>query len=664
MENYNSMRKYALATMVAAASFFIAGCMIGNNSPAVAEFKGGKVLLSEYESAYNKNTNSNIKNDSGDVQKNFLDLYVNFRLKLADATERGYNSNPELQNELLDYKKKIGVTYILEKNLVEPNVRRLWELRKKEYRISHIMFRGDSTGEEGARAKANAVLDSITRFGKSFEEMAKKYSSDNFSAKNGGDVYYFTPGLLRAPEFEEAYIQTKVGDVYPHVVKTQFGLHIIKVKEIRERIPSVRVSHIMINLVDENGKEDSARARAKADSVYQEVMKGGDFAELAKKYSQDHSTRDNGGDLNFFERRMMVPEFDEAAYNLKIGEVSKIVKTVYGYHIIKQTDRKPYPGFEEDKENIKLSYKMYRYNNDYDTMTASLKKKFSYAENKANLELLAAGHDSTKISYDNVKAPWYETIKSTPLFTMGGKTLIIDSLMNYMLASSEFNGRMMEKKTLESALKKYSDDMAVELQALQLDKENTEFASLMDDYRNGIFIFRLQEDEVWNQIKIDSTKLAIHWDKYKQKFRWQDRVEFGEIFSRSDSLIKVYADKLKKGVVFDTLAASATERAGFREKAGRYALTEVSSSDLAGEANKLSAPGDVSSAFANAGGFSLIKLYAKDPARMKTFEEAKAEVSGSFQEEEAQRLEKAYVQRLKDKYQPKYFYDALPKTGK
>ena len=104
-------------------------------------------------------------------------------------------------------KRKSDASYIIEKHLIEPNIKDWYEKRKTEIRASHLMIRPDSSGEAAARKFSQAILDSI-KAGKSFEEMVAKYSQDNFSKPKGGDIFYFTAGQLPF-EFEDAAIKQR-----------------------------------------------------------------------------------------------------------------------------------------------------------------------------------------------------------------------------------------------------------------------------------------------------------------------------------------------------------------------------------------------------------------------------------------------------------------------
>jgi len=614
--------------------------------------------MKEFEEAYAKSAGGfeQAKDDSISKLKNFLDLYVNFKMKLRDAEVRGFESDQSLTNELIDYKKKVGVTYLLEKQVVEPGVRDLYEKRKLEYRVSHLMIRPDSSGVDAARELAQSILDSI-KAGADYEEMVEEYSDDTYSKNLGGDIYYVTAGQLPT-EFEDAMYATEPGQVYPEVVETKFGFHIIKVTEKQPRVPSIRASHILISFQNEEGQLDTVAAKAKIDSLAERIKAGEDFAKLAEEYSADGS-KQQGGDLGYFKRRDMVKEFDEAAFKLEVGEVSDVVKTQYGYHLIKLTDKKSYASFEEEKEGLKNLFKQIRYQAVYDELVNSLKEKYNLTINEETINKLASSLDSVRVGseYNNI-----DELRDLPVFTYAGKNLYAGDFLEQMETKPEFQNRIITKSLLEDAANKLGGDIALEEEALNLDKTNPEFASLMEDYKNGIYIFKLQEDEVWNKIKIDSAKLHHHYLETKDNYVWNDRVDFSEIFSKKDSLINYYYSLLENGEVFDSVASKYTERPGYKEKAGSFGLVDANSSTLAEAANKLKKPGDYTKPFATTGGFSIIKLNAKEPSRLKTFEEAKAEVSGSYQETESKRLDQAYIESLKKRYEPEYHYEELEKA--
>jgi peptidyl-prolyl cis-trans isomerase SurA len=644
-----------------ALAFILSSCAPQHADLVVAKFGDSEIKMNEFENAYVKNVgNVDVaKKDRLSKLKSFLDLYLNFKMKLRDAEVRGYGEDLALKEELTDYKKKVGVTYLLEKNIVDPGIKNLYDKKKWELRVSHLMIRPDSSGEEAARKFTQAILDSI-KSGKSFEGMVSKYSQDSFSKKDGGDIFYVTAGQLPI-EFEDAAYNTPKGQVYPWVVRTKYGFHIIKVTEKKERVPQIRASHILVSFNNAKGVPDTAYAKAKLDTVLRALKSGEEFGKVAMQYSDDTGSKERGGDLNYFERRMMVKEFDEAAFNLSVGQVSDVVKTNFGYHIIKVTDKKPYPTFEEDKENLKKIFKQTRYQGEYDSLIAHLKIKYNFRVNDKNLQIIASKSDTVKVGGDH---PKMAEIKDTEVLSYEGNSIKAQEFLNKLNGSSDYLNKLITYDILKSFANKIGADYMLDAEALNLEKTNAEFASLMEDYRNGIFIFKLQDDEVWSKISFDSTKLYNYYTTTKNNYVFPDRINFSEIFSRKDSLINHYYDLLKKGNDFDSIAAKYTERPGYAEKAGNYGLVEINNSPLSVEANKLKNSGDYSNPFANTGGFSIIKLVAKEPSRVKTFEEAKAEVSGAFQESESKRLEQEYIDKLKNEYKAVIYYDNLEKAFK
>lgn len=653
---------FKLSSIIVLTLIFIS-CSAKHSEIVIGKFNDDKITMAEFEKAYAKNVGSyeRAANDSVSNYKNFIDLYMNFRMKLKDAYERGYDKDESLLEELTDYKKKVGSTYIQEKYLVEPNLKELYERRKTEVRASHLMIRPEqSGGDEAARQIAQSLLDSIKQGLKTFEELVAVHSQDQFSKNKGGDIFYFTAGQLPY-EFEDACYKTPKDSIYPEVVRTKFGYHIIKVTDIKPRIPRIHASHILISFANQDGQIDSAAARMKLDTVLTKLKAGEDFAELAKQYSDDTGTKDKGGDLGFFERRMMVQPFDEAAFKLQPGEISDVVETQFGYHIIKLLERGEIPSFDQDKDNLKNILKRLRYQDIYNDYVNNLKKEFNFTVNENLFDKIIEYSDSVLIGTDY---PNPDKVENEVVYAYANVKQTFAPFYDRMKRDTEFTGKKFDKNLLSKAVTKYSNDELIEFKALGLDTVDTQFAELMEDYKNGIFIFKLQEDEVWNKVQIDSVRLLEFYEKTKENYKWTDRVAFTEIWVRNDSLAKHYYSLLKEGKAdFDSLAKN-TERFGMKEKGGKYELTAVNNSELSRKAADLKNVGDFTEVFSQAGGYCILRLDARDLARLKTFEEARAEVTGAFQEAENKRLENEYISSLKKKYNPIIFYDELPKAYK
>ena len=633
-----------------------------SSQTVVGEFGKYKITLNEFEYAYSKNVGGweVAQEDSFQQYKDFMELYMKFRMKLRNAQVRGLGTDPALENELSDYQDQVGKSYIIEKHIIQPGLEELYQRRKEEIRVSHIMIKPGPEGEEAAGEKANALLDSI-KSGVSFEEMAEKYSDDKFSGPKGGDIFYVTAGLLPI-EFEDAMYTLQKGEVYSDPVKSNYGYHLIKVTQRQERIPQIKAKHILISYFDKDGNADSLAAKLTADSVYAMLQEGAEFGELVEKYSDDTGTAQNGGDLGFFERRQMVQAFDEMVFSMKIGEISEPVQTNFGYHIIMVTDIQSYPSFDDDRENNLKIYKKQRYDIDYANYVDGLKSKYNYNLNEQTVDLIVENCDSVRFG---VEYPNPELIENKVLFTYTGNSVSGIEFIKETNNNTEFAGKpVFIKAEVMKAVDKISEDDLIYMAALDLVDEDPNFAALMDEYRNGVYIFKLQEDEVWNKLHIDSTQIFNYWTEHKENYSLPDRVSFGEIFSMKDSLIQKYYQLLQDGADFDSLAALYTERQNKKKDNGFYELQNVNSSDLSKEANKIENEGQFAEPIPLSGGYSIFKLYKRDLARLKTFEEARAEVAGIVQEQESKRLADNYINKLENLYHPVIFYDELQKAFK
>jgi len=629
----------------------------------VAEYGDYEITMSEFEKAYTKNLGSyeKAKKDSIENLKKFLDLYVNYKMKLRDADIRKLNTNPAILKELNDYEKTIGASYIIEKELFDKGLHDLYEKRKEELRLSHLLIRTDTLTDEEAKKKAYEIVERIKN-GSSFEDEVKLYTDDQFSKDKGGDIYYITAGTVM-PEFEDLAYNTPTGSVNPEPLKTKYGYHIIKVTERKTRVPKIQASHILIRKQQPDDKKEGKFGLDLAKDLVERIKNGEDFGKLAVEYSEDPGSKQKNGDLGFFGRRQMVQPFDKAAFNLEIGEVSDIVESKFGYHIIKVTDKLAYPSFEEESKTIREIYERSRRKIDYDALINKYSNEAKLVMHDEVFKNVVSNLQNVDIHQNYWESDFQSNFGNSVLFTIGDVQYTTDSLFAYALLDSKMSGRTANEKILSELLTNCKNNKVLQTKAQSLVKEDPEFAELMKEYKNGIFIFKLQEDEVWNKMKMDSIAIKKLYEATKKSYIWPDRVKFTEIFTKSDSLAKIYHRNLLSGANFDTLYAKYHEKAKSKNSF-KNTFVEVSTNALAKAAYGIKNEGGFSDVIKNGNGWSIIRLIKKDPSRIKIFEEARAEVTSAYQDIESSQLENTYVARLKDTYNPKLFYEELENAYK
>jgi peptidyl-prolyl cis-trans isomerase SurA len=216
--------------------------------------------------------------------------------------------------------------------------------------LSHIMIAvvpGEEM-EKAAKERAEAIL-ALVKEGQDFAMLARRFSEDPGSAPQGGDLGYFGRGEM-VPEFETAAFDLQPGEV-SGLVQTVFGYHILKCEE--KEADRVRISHILVLLLP--GPEDAARARARADSVRTMALAEESFASLAGRYSDDAESRDRGGVLGEFVVDDLGQFLRDAIEGLGPGEISDIVESDIGYHVVRvdayEASRRP--TYDEIKGSLK-----------------------------------------------------------------------------------------------------------------------------------------------------------------------------------------------------------------------------------------------------------------------------------------------------------------------
>ncbi|MFT3886069.1 MAG: peptidylprolyl isomerase [Flavobacteriales bacterium] len=324
--------------------------------PVLMTVDGRPVLRSEFEAIYKKN------NKDAAVTKqaldDYLDLFINYKLKVRAAEEAGLDTVGKFRSELEGYRKQLARPYLIDRELNDNLMHEAYDRMGQEIRASHILVKVDAEASPedtlAAWKRINALRGRVVA-GEDFGKVAsgKGGSDDPSAAKNNGDLGYFTALQMVYP-FETAAYNTPVGQV-SQPIRTRFGYHIIKVVDKRPARGQVRVAHVMIRATDEDSPEKRAAAEAKIREAYGRIKSGElSFEDAALKYSDDESTSGKGGELPMFGSGKMIEAFEDQAFALKSdGDISDPFRTPYGWHIVKRLEYKAPPTFEEAKGDLK-----------------------------------------------------------------------------------------------------------------------------------------------------------------------------------------------------------------------------------------------------------------------------------------------------------------------
>ena len=348
------MRKFVLF-----AGLIVAGHLAAQDGvadPVVMTVDGKPVSRTEFEAIYKKNNK-----DAAVTQQaldEYLDLFINYKLKVREAEVLGMDTVTKFRTELDGYRKQLARPYLIDRELNDQLIKEAYDRSRTEMRASHILVQvgEEATPEDTAAAwkRIMALRERVAK-GEDFGTVAKsKGGSDDPSAqKNGGDLGWFSALQMRPP-FERSVYPTPVGQL-SQPVRTRFGYHIIKVTDTRPARGQVKVAHVMLRASDQDTPERQADTERRIREIHQQVASGSvTFADAALKFSEDESSSTKGGELPMFGTGKMIEEFEDVAFGLKANdEVSAPFKTRYGWHIVKRLDAMPPPAFEQAKADLK-----------------------------------------------------------------------------------------------------------------------------------------------------------------------------------------------------------------------------------------------------------------------------------------------------------------------
>jgi peptidyl-prolyl cis-trans isomerase SurA len=591
-------------------------------------------------------------------RERFLDLLTRYKLKLADANDRKLGEDPEVVKELRDYRASLATTWLIEKEITEPGIKLLYDRKTEEIRGRHILIAVKPEAPPAdtlvAYKKALDVIAKI-RAGADFDSLTMAVSEDPTAKSNRGDLYFFTGGQMVMP-FENAAWAMKAGEVSSVPIRTSFGYHVLKITARQPVRGSIKVRHIMsLFRKAQTDTADTAGALAKIKAWQDSLKAGKDFAELATAVSEDQASAVRGGDLGWFERKRYVQPFDEAAFLLNPGETSPIVRTPYGYHIIRCDSVKPMPSYAEMRaqqgDPLKRQYQQIRFTDEYNAYIARLMREFNYTFRETTFAALLGVLDSNQTTQDSGwDARITAQIRSMPLIGCNKVEYTVDTVLVMLQNRPELQNTLLRRPDLEKQVRKISETILLEAKSAGLEERSPEFAGLMKDYRDGIILYKAEQLEVWNNVAVTDSALKAYWEENKADFRHPAMVTYAEMSFDSDTLALTIHDSLMRGADFTELARVHNFDDSLRSRGG---LNDPQPADLDDITKMLAGMkvGEITEPLSVGNDIVIIaKLVALDPPKQKTYEEAGAELSNAYQDRESKRIEGLWIDRIKLKH--------------
>lgn len=465
------------------------------------------VYVDEFNRVYSKNFELIDENNQKDFES-YLELFINYKLKLAEAYEMGLHNDPKYKSELNKYVKQLQNTYLTDRETEENLLKEAYERTKYELNVSHILIRIDENNNDTLDVynKLNSLREPLLNL--PFEEFKNRFQKDeDLIIENLG---YFS-AFKMIYKFENMSYKTQVGEV-SRPFQTRFGFHILKVNDKRPSLGEITVGHIMTY----KSKPDAFK---RISNILDSINSGISFEYLAKKYSDDKNSSFKGGRLNPFSSGQInsIP-FENAAFGLENkNDISKPIETKYGWHIVKLYDKKSVQKFDEIKYQLlnKLK-KSSRYSIISESFYDFLLSRYGLDYENSNLDYFVSILDSSYF-----KGEW-----SIPEFFDEEKTLI--KVSNKRLKYLDFavfledNQRKSKPtsyvKLVSEQYSRFIKSNILEIYKNNLESENLDFKFIIREYREGLLLFNLMQDKIWTVRDSDSTKLKVYFEENKNKY--------------------------------------------------------------------------------------------------------------------------------------------------
>ncbi|NNF82044.1 MAG: peptidylprolyl isomerase [Flavobacteriaceae bacterium] len=620
----------------------IALCLIGFyisaqdlNDKVLIDIDGDKVKVGEFLRVYQKNLDL-VKDDSQKDIDGYLKLYTNYLLKLKEAYALKYDQRPDYKREFQTYKKQLSKNYLTDKTVTEKLVREAYDRMSQDVQVKHILIRLEDN-ETDTTAVYNQIMAFRERLiNEDFESIRR--DSHNGSSVFVEDLGYFSAFKMVYP-FESVAYNTEVGAV-SMPFRTRFGYHVLKVFDKRKSRGEVTVGHIFLS---KNTPDSIGDPAERIQNIYKMIGQGKEFEDLAKQFSEDKSSSQKGGRLNSFKSgQLSSVKFEDMAFSLEtIGEISIPFETDFGWHISKLYEKKPIGSFDELRPQVEARVKR-------DARSAVINESFiDSLKAQYNVSTdVDLSYFATILNDGYFKREWVkpdDLPKDKGLISIGTKDL---SYVDFAVYLEKAQKRIREKKEFDRIVDMQFDsfvnEQILDYHESNLENINKEYAQVLTEYRDGLLLFDLMEDKIWNAVKEDTVGLKNFYEKNRDQYHWPERYKGVLVSSGNKKVLKEVKTVLQSDNDFKEI------RKQFESKGSGDMIW--TNRDFTKGTPKL--PADLaisigtSEIFEHNGTWHVLKIDDILPAGPKSFDEAKGKLISDYQA----KMESEWMEELAGKY--------------
>lgn len=524
------MKKITLSICFAAC---LSTCFAQAKDPVIVTIGGEDIPKSEFEYIWNKNKSNEAK-DSKSLDK-YVDLFVNFKLKVAEAKAQKLDTTKSYLSELKTYRHQLEVPYMTDKAFDEIMSKEIYDRMREYVETSHILvaIKSGASPEDTLKAYTKAMdVYNLALKGEDFAQLAKA-NTDDRNKEEGGYLGFSTGGRYVYP-FENTVFSTPVGSV-SKPFRTQFGYHVVKVHSRKPAWGMYRSGHIM--KLAPLSAPDSVRQAAK-DSIfkmYEALRNGGDFQEYATKHSDDRAAAAHKGEYDLRACGTLPYEYEDALYKVKAGQYSEPFQSKYGWHIVKALEFKPYPEMDQMRDEInKTLNNKERSQIRKEHFVEKLKTEYHFTETSGSLDAFSQAIAAIRNSKDTTL---FRSLceSEAPMFVLDGVTYT-----QKQFASTFSKRKNLVNFNIDEAYAAYVQQSVLGYEESLLEKKYPEFANLMKEYSDGILLFEVSNREVWEKASLDTAGLKSYFAAHKSTYKWDKPHYKGFIIQcKNDSIAKL-----------------------------------------------------------------------------------------------------------------------------